>query len=85
MKDRANVGASLKTADVKKVGVATVLKNHIVEKQREPYYLPCGNTKEYCFMQVNRKNARFCATWKRIIWGKCRHHVETPNCKWEER
>ena len=77
MQNKSNVGSHL-VGGAKKVGTVT-------EKQREPYYLPCGNTQEYCFMQVNRKNARFCATWKRIIWGKCRHHVETPNCKWEER
>jgi len=82
---KVGLGTSLKTDDVKKVGVATVLKNQSVEKQREPYYLPCGNDKEHCFMQVKRKNARFCATWKRIIWGKCRWMVQTPTCRWEDR
>jgi len=84
MENKVGVGANLKSADTKKSGVVAVLKKKVFER-REPYLLPCGNEKEYCFMQVRRKNTRFCATWKRIIWGKCRHHVETPHCRWEER
>jgi hypothetical protein len=87
MRNKVSVGTHLNRDLSKKVGVATVLKNQTVEKKenREPYLLPCGNESEFCFMQIKRKNARFCCTWKRIIWGKCRHHIETPTCRWEEK
>lgn len=60
-------------------------RKRFYEKRRKPYLLPCGNDNEYCFLQVKRKNTTFCKTWKKIIWAKCRHHIETAKHKWEER
>ena len=55
------------------------------EKRRQPYLLPCSNNKEFCFLQIKKNNALYCKTWKKIIWYKCRHHLETGKYKWEER
>ena len=60
-------------------------RKRFYEKRRQPYLLPCGNENEFCFLRVNRKNAKFCKTWKKIIWAKCRHHIETEKYKWEQR
>ena len=60
-------------------------KKKFYEKRRQPYLLPCGNDKEHCFLKMRRNNASFCRTWKKIIWAKCRHHIETDKYKWEQR
>ena len=54
-------------------------------KKKQPYLLPCGNEREYCFLKVRRNNANFCRTWKKIIWHMCRWHIETSKYKWESR
>lgn len=87
---KIKVGATLKNADVfTKEEYAKLdklsAKEKGKEKQHEPYLLPCGNSSEYCFLQVKRKNAIFCKTWKKSIWGHCRWRVETPQHKWENR
>lgn len=74
MENKISVGANLKKVEFKKKE----------EKQHEPYLLPCGNEKEYCFLKVRRNNAFYCRTWKKIIWGRCRHKIETPQHQWKE-
>jgi len=80
MDNKVSIGVNLKTD--KKINVGASFKKENKEKG-QPYLLPCGN-EEHCFLKIRKNNAYFCKTWKRVIWGKCIHHIETPNCKWEE-
>lgn len=85
MDNKASVGAKLvnQPSAINKPAQSNTRPNK-VEKRHEPYLLPCGNSDEFCFNQVMRKNARFCRVWRKSIWGHCRHAVFTPQHQWKE-
>ena len=85
MENKIGVSISLKKQTQNNLRVAPKTFRKRYDKRRQPYLLPCGNTKEFCFLQVSRKNATFCRVWRKIVWAKCRHAIFTEKYKWEER